>query len=131
MVWSIRTQFSLYGEGVWRFTDQFSATLGMRYTAETKEADVLNQAFRFSNFTDVIATPADFNKEEDFNSFSPKLSLDYTLADGTLLYGLVSRGFKSGGFNIRANVTAVPRSAEPFDDESVTSFEFGTKTAFL
>jgi iron complex outermembrane receptor protein len=122
---------SVYGEGVWRFSDQFSATVGMRYTAETKEADVLNQAFRFSNFTQVIATPADFNSEEDFNSFSPKLSLDYTLADGTLLYGLVSRGFKSGGFNIRANVTAVPRSAEPFDDESVTSFELGTKTAFF
>lgn len=122
---------AFYAEGTWRFSDQFSLTAGIRYTDETKEADVLNQAFRFPNFTQVIATPADFNDEVDFQNFSPKLSLDYTLEDGTLLYGVVSRGFKSGGFNIRANVTAVPRSARPFDDESVTSFELGTKTSFM
>ena len=45
--------------------------------------------------------------------------------------GWPARGFKSGGFNIRANATAVPRSAEPFDDEVVDSFEIGSKMAFL
>ena len=33
--------------------------------------------------------------------------------------------------SIRANAVAVPRSAEPFDDESVDSFEVGSKMAFL
>ena len=122
---------AFYGEGTWQVNDNFAVTAGLRYTDETKEADVLNQAFRNPNFTQVIATPADFNDEVDFQSFSPKISLDYTTEGGTLFYGLVSRGFKSGGFNIRANVTAVPRSAQPFDDEKVTSLEIGTKAAFL
>ena len=48
-----------------------------------------------------------------------------------MVYGLATRGFKSGGYNIRAQATAVPRSAEPFDDEEVDSFEVGTKMALL
>jgi iron complex outermembrane receptor protein len=46
-----------------------------------------------------------------------------------MVYGLVSRGFKSGGYNIRANTAAVPASGRPFLDESVTSFEVGSKSA--
>lgn len=122
---------AVFGELNYDLSEQLSLTTGLRYTRETKKADVLNQAFSNVNFTNVIATPADFNDEADFNALSPKISLDYTLENGSLIYGLVTRGFKSGGFNIRANVTAVPRSARPFDDESVTSFELGTKTALL
>jgi iron complex outermembrane receptor protein len=48
-----------------------------------------------------------------------------------MIYGLASRGFKSGGYNIRANTTAVPRSGEPFDDEQVDSYEIGSKMAFF
>ena len=48
-----------------------------------------------------------------------------------MVYGSASRGFKSGGYNIRANTTAVPRSGEPFNDESVDSFEIGTKMGLL
>ena len=124
---------AFYGEGTWHFNDQWSLTFGARYTDETKEADVLNQAYRNANFdpADVIATPADFNDDVDFQNVSPKVSLDWQATDDVLVYGLISKGFKSGGFNIRANVTAVPESARPFDDESVTSFELGTKTAWL
>jgi iron complex outermembrane recepter protein len=121
---------AFYGEGSYAISEQLSITAGLRYTRENKKADVLNQAFRNPDFTSVLATPADFTDDEDFNNLSPKLSVDYTFSDDTLLYGLVSKGYKSGGFNIRANVAAVPRSARPFDDESVTSFEVGTKTAF-
>lgn len=121
---------AFYGEGSYAISEQLSITAGLRYTRENKEAEVLNQAFRNPDFTSVLATPADFTDDEDFNNLSPKLSLDYTFSDDTLLYGLVSKGYKSGGFNIRANVAAVPRSARPFEDESVTSFELGTKTAF-
>lgn len=122
---------AIFGEGTYRLNDQWAITTGLRYTRETKAADVLNQAFSDISFTRVIATPADFTDEADFNALSPKISLDYTTEDGSLIYGLISRGFKSGGFNIRANVAAVPRSARPFDDESVTSFEVGAKTALL
>ncbi len=124
------TSAAVYGEGTYHFSDKLSVTAGLRYTSEEKEADVFNQGFRDPNFTIPFAVVADFNDSVRFHNVSPKLSVDYHPNEDTLVYGLVSRGFKSGGFNIRANVTAVPQSARPFDDESVTSFEFGTKAAF-
>ena len=74
---------------------------------------------------------ANFDKRIDFQNLSPKVSLDWQATDGIMLYALATRGFKSGGYNIRAQATAVPRSAEPFDDEVVDSYEVGSKMAFL
>ena len=123
---------ALYGEFTWDFAPQWALTLGGRYTDEKKSVDVYNIGYTDATFTrpsGVVA--ADFEDSISFENFSPKISLDYKLSDQVLLYGLASRGFKSGGFNIRAQAVAVPRSRLPFDDETVTTFEIGAKNAFL
>ena len=78
-----------------------------------------------------MGTAANFNKTVNFKNTSPKISLDYQVNDNVMVYGLASRGFKSGGYNIRANTTAVPRSGEPFNDEQVDSYEIGSKMSLL
>jgi iron complex outermembrane recepter protein len=123
---------AVYGEGTYDFTEQWSVTLGARYTDEKKSADVFNIGYRDPQFTipsGVIA--ADFEDSVSFENFSPKISIDYQFDEDTLYYFLATRGFKSGGFNIRAQATAVPRSRLPFDDETVTSLEVGAKYAFM
>ena len=131
---------ALYGEGTFDLTDQWSITGGLRYTDEEKSADVLNRCYTDATYTTLAAactatnrTPiaADFEDTETFKNFSPKLSLDYQWDENTLVYGLISQGFKSGGFNIRAQATQFPNSRLPFDDEKVTSFEIGAKNAFF
>ncbi|MCK7594056.1 TonB-dependent receptor [Pseudomarimonas salicorniae] len=123
---------ALYGEGTYDFNDQWSVTFGARYTDEKKSADVLNIGYTDATFTRPSGTvAADFEDSVSFENFSPKLSVDYQIDEDTLAYALYSRGFKSGGFNIRAQATAVPRSRLPFDDEKVTSYEVGLKNAFL
>ena len=122
---------AVYGEGTWRFTDQWALTFGGRWTDEEKTVDIFNQSFTNATFTVPRATVSDLEDSVSFTNFSPKLSLDYQVTDDTLLYGLFSRGFKSGGFNIRANISAVPASGLPFDDETVSTLEFGAKMAFL
>ncbi|MBK8069217.1 MAG: TonB-dependent receptor [Rhodanobacteraceae bacterium] len=121
---------AFYGEGTYRFDDQWSLTLGGRWTSEEKTVDIFNQTFRDATFSTPLATVSDLNDSVKFDNFSPKISLDYQATDDVLLYGLASRGFKSGGFNIRANISAVPASGRPFDDESVTTYELGAKVAF-
>ena len=74
---------------------------------------------------------ANFDKTINFKNTSPKVSLDYQITPDIMVYGLASRGFKSGGFNIRAQATAVPRSAEPFDDEQVDSSRSAARWRFL
>ena len=121
---------AFYGEGTYRFNDQWALTLGGRWTSEDKAVDIFNQTFTDATFTVPRATVSDLNDEVSFDNFSPKISLDYQATEDMLLYGLISRGFKSGGFNIRANISAVPASGEPFDDETLTTYELGAKVAF-
>ncbi|HJU39121.1 MAG TPA: TonB-dependent receptor, partial [Tahibacter sp.] len=120
-----------YADGTYQFNEKFSLSAGIRYTSEDKNADVLNRAFSDATFTTPVATTADFNDELSTSNFSPRFSLDYHLTPDALLYASASRGFKSGGFNIRANVAAAPDSAKPFKDEQVDAFEIGNKLALF
>ncbi|MGH8078642.1 MAG: TonB-dependent receptor, partial [Lysobacter sp.] len=123
---------ALYADWTFDLTDRLTLDVGARYTDEDKRARVLNRGYTDATFTrpsGVVA--ANFDKSINFENVSPKVSLDYQLTPDVMIYGLATRGFKSGGFNIRAQATAVPRSAEPFDDEQVDSFEIGSKMAFL
>jgi iron complex outermembrane recepter protein len=122
----------VYGEFTWDFAPDWALTLGGRYTDEKKSADVLNIGYTDATFTRPNGTvAADFEDSVSFTNFSPKISVDWQVGEQVLLYALASRGFKSGGFNIRAQATAVPRSRLPFDDETVTTFEIGAKNALL
>jgi iron complex outermembrane receptor protein len=123
---------ALYADWTFDLNDKLTLDVGARYTDEDKRARVLNRGYTDATFTKpsgVVA--ANFDKSINFKNVSPKFSLDYELTPDVMLYGLATRGFKSGGFNIRAQATAVPRSAEPFDDESVDSIEIGSKMSLL
>ncbi len=135
------TRGTVFTESIAVYTDwsidlnqRFKLGLGARYTDEDKRADVLNRFYTdatFSTLVPVGAIAADFDKTTNFKNVSPKISLDYAITPDVMIYGLATRGFKSGGYNIRANAVAVPRSADPFDDETVDSFEVGSKMSLL
>jgi iron complex outermembrane receptor protein len=122
---------AVYGDWSFDVTEQFNVDVGVRFTDEDKRANVLNRGYTDGSYTVPTNTVANFDKTINFTNVAPKVSLGYQLNDDILIYGLATRGFKSGGYNIRAQATAVPRSAEPFDDEVVDSFEAGAKMSFL
>ena len=122
---------ALYADWTFDLTSKLKLDVGTRYTDEDKRAIVLNRFYADATFSRPIAVAADFDKKTNFTNVSPKVSLDYQITPDIMVYGLATRGFKSGGYNIRANAVAVPRSAEPFDDETVDSIEIGSKMAFL
>ena len=124
--------FAVYADWTFDLTDKLKLDVGARYTDEDKHAIAVNRFYtepEFKRPSGVIA--ANFDKTINFKNVSPKVSLDYQITPDIMVYGLASRGFKSGGYNIRANTTAVPRSGEPFDDEQVDSYEIGSKMAFF
>lgn len=122
---------AVYADWTFDLTPTLALNVGARYTDEDKHAVVLNRGYSDATYTTPISVVANFDKTINFKNTSPKISLDWQATDGIMLYGLATRGFKSGGYNIRAQATAVPRSAEPFDDEVVDSLEVGSKMAFL
>ena len=126
------TSTAFYGNWTFDLSERLKLDVGARYTDEDKHAIAYNIGYTDATFTrpnGVVA--ANLDKTVNFKNLSPKISLDYEVTPDVMVYGLASRGFKSGGYNIRANTTAVPRSGEPFDDESVDSFEIGSKMAFF
>jgi iron complex outermembrane receptor protein len=116
-----------YADFDYAVTERLSIGGGLRWTREEKHGIVNNQSFADINFDPPTLTVA-FDKSITFTNLSPKFSIDYQLSDDALVYGSWSRGFKSGGYNIRASV--LPNSQEPYDDEQVDSLELGTKLAF-
>ena len=132
---------ALYADWTFDLSDRLSLDVGARYTDEDKRAKVLNRCYTSITFatlrdcTPAIPTDdpaaANFDRTINFKNTSPKIALNFDLSDNVMLYGLASRGFKSGGYNIRAQATLVPRSALPFDDEVVDSFEIGAKMGLL
>ncbi len=119
---------AVFGDWSWRLTPQFSVSTGLRYTNESKHAVVLNQTFADASFSGTPrATAANFDKEMSVSNTSPRVSLEYKASNAVKLYTTASRGFKSGGYNIRANTLIFPKSDQPFLDERLDSLELGAK----
>jgi iron complex outermembrane receptor protein len=73
----------------------------------------INDAFHV--FTDTIKT----------NRWMGKVTLDYAVNDDVLVYGTISNGFKSGGFNGANSNTTL--QLQPIREEVLTAYEAGIK----
>jgi len=121
------TSWAAYANASFAISDRLNASVGVRYTEETK--DYFRTTSTFSTFPGLTVDPAfAFNIEETWTDTSPMASLDYQVTDDMLLYARVARGFKSGGFNGRANN---PGEQAPYEPEIATSYELGLKSDWL
>lgn len=121
---------ALFFDGSYRLSDKLTLNGGVRFTDEDKHGVSFNRLWVDPNFTTVFLVASDFDKEANFSSVSPRIGLDYEFNPDVMGYVSLSRGFKSGGFNIRAQSNFFPSSAEPFDDEQLTVAEVGLKSVF-
>ncbi|PHR56644.1 MAG: TonB-dependent receptor [Robiginitomaculum sp.] len=68
--------------------------------------------------------------DRNVTKFSPDVKLVWNVNDDAMLYASWARGFKSGGFDFRANnkgTFATTNDAFEFDDEIATNYEIGGK----
>lgn len=109
--------WALFGEETWRVAERLSLTLGARYTEDRK-------TFSYRSINGLGIQESDLFNEGSWGDWSGRLSLAYQLRPELLVYGNLSRGFKSGGFNGRPQSRGV---LDPFDPEYVVSTELGMK----
>jgi iron complex outermembrane receptor protein len=75
-----------------------------------------------------VANPV-FKDDISTQNFSGKLGLDYFATEDVLVYGSISSGFKSGGFNgSPANDWS---QLQPYDEETLYAYELGVKATLL
>ncbi|MGH8192790.1 MAG: TonB-dependent receptor, partial [Woeseiaceae bacterium] len=124
-------QFAAFGEVTYKFTDEWSATLGARYY------DIETALVGSSNFATLGDVDGDggVNFDEIFAGSLPlkeddvilKGSVTYRLSDDSLFFGTYSEGFRPGGFN-RVDNPVVPKT---YVSDEVTNYEIGWKTMWL
>ncbi|MBT7410617.1 MAG: TonB-dependent receptor [Methylococcales bacterium] len=108
------TSSALFFQGRYAVNDKLATIAGIRYTDEDK-------TIKGENFfaSGVIKS----NQTSDTN-LTPKIGFEYLQSNNLFLYGTISRGIKSGGFNI---VDAIANDSSVFDPEILTAYEIGTK----
>lgn len=102
-------------EADWRFAEQWKLTVGGRYTKDRKTSGV-----RDANI-ETLDNPV----RASWSRFTPKVSLSFIPNEDVLVYGLYSRGYRSGGFNGRP--TTLNTAIVPYNPEIVDNFELGFK----
>lgn len=129
---------ALFGQATYQLDDQWSVTLGGRYTRDDKNADVFRYTYAGVKFldrgdysADPIVVNSDFTTQADWSKFSPHASVSYQVDPAVMLYASYSNGFKSGGVDMRADVSLNPDAANPYDPETVDTVEFGVKSELL
>ncbi len=97
---------------------------GLRYTKETKDYWRTTSTF-FSLLPAFNGTYLFTPPKGKWDDWSPMASIDWQAASNVMLYARVAKGFKSGGFNGRANTAA---ESTIYDPETVWSWEAGFKS---
>jgi len=134
---------AVFGELSFDLSDEWNLTVGGRFTDDERDVD-----YRVSAYGDrsrlgglegcappatlcgTEANPIEWTEtaNKSWDNFSGKVSLQYDLSDTSMIYGLYSEGFLSGGFQH----DAINRSAfnEPFEESTTENFELGWKADF-
>ena len=118
----------LFAQADIALAEQWILTLGGRQSWEEKDTQVgqFGSSPSCTGFggADPKTCAFNFTGGDDWSNFTYKAGVQFLATENAQLYGSYSRGFRSGGFNVRQNVGAVPG---PYDEETVDAIEVGAK----
>ena len=110
---------AIFGSSNYYVTDDFSLNLGLRIGRENKDIGIEEHSGGW-----IPDTPLHYKSYGETN-VSPTVGFGYTLTENANVYGKVTQGFKSGGFNTA--IFKFENTDIVFDSESVISYELGIK----
>ncbi len=131
---------SVFAQGSFDLSERLSLTAGARYTDEERSVELLQlgavggsiaaarQALGTTALPDgtvILNNGTTIENDADFDEISWTVALDYKLNEDQLIYGSISRGFRSGGIDGDGNL------ATEVDPEFVDNIEIGYKGDFL
>ncbi len=145
---------SLYADTAWTLTERLNLDAGLRWNQDKKTATVYqaqyaslapnqlpaNQGFFNQNSpppgfflypTAAKGLLSNYQNARTFSNVSPRLGLDFHVSEHVMTYVSYSKGFKSGGFDMRGNATVYPQTENGYDAETADSYEIGIKSTLL
>ena len=119
------TSMAAFAHANWEFVPSWKLAAGLRYTRDEKEYDRTTSTLWGPIFASLNETVA-FSGKKSWTAITPSVSLQKNFTDRVMGYVSANRGFKSGGFNGRAN-SATDAANPVFDPEFVWTYEVGVK----
>ena len=127
----------VYGQGTFDVTDKLSLVAGVRYSVDDKGLTVFNRTENFDTGARLscLITGSDpatcaIGRRDDFGGVSYTLGANYQVTPDVLVYAKTSKGFRSGGQNLRAS-GAAGSAFTPFSPEIAREEEVGLKSEFF
>jgi iron complex outermembrane receptor protein len=145
---------AVYGDAAWKLNDRLNLDTGVRWNDDDKTAHVYQAQYASLSPTQLqgnqqffnpaapppgfflFPTPAagvltDYTNSRSFVNVSPRLGLDYHWTPQVMTYVSYSKGFKSGGFDMRGNAALYPQTENGYNSETADNFEAGIKSTLL
>ncbi len=129
------TSWALFTESEYFFNDKLSMLFGLRYSDEEKDVDFTEifgancegpGTFPIQRYPSCAVTSTD---NESWQTLGGKLGLRYRYNDDVQFYGHFTRGFRSGGYNVRDTLVD-GTNAPAYDEEEMNVWEIGVKADF-
>jgi len=146
----VTKSYAAFGDLTWELTERLNLDLGVRWNEDQKTAPVyqadyasiaptqLEPGQTFFNPAEVpagfIPNPGvvtDYTGQRAFVNITPRAGLDYHFTDHLMGYLMYSRGFKSGGFDMRGNAAVYPDTELGYNSEVANNYEIGMKSTWF
>ena len=143
--------FAVFGEVMWNLSEDWTLTLGGRYTQDEKDIHIfqtlgplgvaddptaIEVASPFIGLTALTGwTPFDLRGDDEFSDFTPSATLEWSFSDNGNVYVSYKEGFKSGGYDQGISRQGPGGPNDPpigfsFDSEKTQAIEVGLKLEF-
>ena len=119
------TSVAAFAHVNWEFAPTWTLAAGLRYSRDEKDYWRTTSTFWAPVMAAINETVA-FSGKQSWDAWTPSVSLQKAFSDNVMGYVSANRGFKSGGFNGRAN-SALETTSAVFDPEFVWTYEAGVK----
>lgn len=138
--------YAIFGDFTYDLNEQFSLSVGGRYTWDERSAEILRQNYLgggspvFGGAGVPFGGPStDFAGSREFKKFTPRASISFKPTPDHNIYASYSKGFKGGGFDPRGVGLNAPTTTPggptdqevadflSFAPEEVDSYEIGYK----
>ena len=148
------TVYAAFGNLDWNISDTLTLSAGLRFTTEEVEFSGYTRAFFnglpggptdnldvFANLSfltsDAAVDPvtgvgfdlSNLTQTLEEDKVLGRVALEYRPDDAWLIYGSISTGFKSGGFN--GDFAFSNAEIGPFDPETIVAYEIGSKSTLF
>jgi iron complex outermembrane receptor protein len=143
---------AVYGDTAWKLTDRLDLDAGLRWNEDQKTATVFQTGYGsiaplqllpgqqlfnplsaplppgYFNFNGVVTN---YTGNGTYVNITPRLGLDFHWTEHVMTYVSYSRGFKSGGFDMRGNAAIYPQTENGYKSETADNYEVGIKSTLF